>query len=45
VVPDYPQTGDQVHEFFLQLAQPAGPLRHLHGERAEKYRLDLFEKA
>lgn len=45
VVPDYPQTGDEVHEFFLQKAGPNGPLKHLHGHRAEKYRLDLFEKA
>ena len=44
-VPDYPQTGDEVHEFFLQKASPAGPLKHQHGHRAEKYRLDLFEKA
>ena len=43
VVPDYPQTGDEVHEFFLQKAQPGGPLRHLHGHRADKYRLDLLE--
>ncbi len=42
VVPDYPQTGDEVHEFFLEKASPAGPLRHLHGHRADKYRLDLF---
>lgn len=45
VVPDYPQTGDEVHEFFLQKAQPGGALRHVHGHRADKYRLDLFEKA
>lgn len=44
VVPDYPQTGDQVHEFFLEKTQGNGQLQHLHGERAEKYRLDLFEK-
>ncbi len=44
VVPDYPQTGDEVHEFFLQRAAPHGPLRHLHGHRADNYRLDLFEK-
>ena len=43
VVPDYPQTGDEVHDFFLQKAGPQGPLRHLHGHRADKYRLDLFE--
>ncbi|MVN76890.1 methyltransferase domain-containing protein [Hymenobacter sp. HMF4947] len=45
VVPDYPQTGDEVHDFFLQKTQPGGALRHLHGHRADKYRLDLFEKA
>lgn len=44
VVPDYPQTGDEVHEFFLQKAQSGGPLRHLSGTRHNKYRLDLFEK-
>ena len=43
VVPDYPQTGDEVHDFFLQKAGPHGPLKHLHGHRADKYRLDLFE--
>lgn len=43
-VPDYPLTGDEVHEFFLTKAQPDGPLRHVHGHRAEKYRLDLFER-
>ena len=45
VVPDYPQTGDEVHEFFLQKTQPGGPLRHLLGERHDKYRLDLLEKS
>jgi SAM-dependent methyltransferase len=44
IVPDYPQTGDEVHEFFLKKATPDGLLQHLHGHRAEKYRLDLFEK-
>ena len=45
VVPDYPQTGDEVHAFFLQKTQPGGPLRHLSGERHAQYRLDLLEKA
>lgn len=45
VVPDYPQTGDEVHEFFLAKAQPDGPLRHLTGQRYDKYRLDLLEKS
>jgi SAM-dependent methyltransferase len=44
VVPDYPQTGDEVHEFFLEKAGPTGPLAHLHGHRADKYRLDLFAR-
>jgi SAM-dependent methyltransferase len=44
VVHDYPQTGDEVHEFFLAKTQPGGPLRHLLGERHDKYRLDLLEK-
>ncbi|WP_324678362.1 class I SAM-dependent DNA methyltransferase [Hymenobacter sp. GOD-10R] len=44
VVHDYPLTGDEVHEFFLNRATPEGPLQHLHGERYEQYRLDLLEK-
>lgn len=43
-VHDYPLTGDEVHEEFLAIARDGQPLRHLHGHRAEKYRLDLFEK-
>ena len=43
-VHDYPLTGDEVHEFFLQKAQPGGPLRHLSGQRHGKYRLDVLEK-
>jgi len=37
-VHDYPQTGDDVHAALL--TTPG--LRHLHGERHEQYRLDLF---
>jgi len=44
LVHDYPLTGDEVHEFFLQKAEADGPLRHLHGQRQETYRLDLLEK-
>jgi len=44
IVPDYPQTGDEVHEFFLQKAGTGRVLSHLHGHRADKYRLDLFSK-
>jgi SAM-dependent methyltransferase len=43
-VHDYPLTGDDVHEFFLNLTTPGGPLRHLKSQRHETYRLDLFEQ-
>ncbi|MBC8083474.1 MAG: methyltransferase domain-containing protein [Hymenobacter sp.] len=43
-VPDYPLTGDEVHEFFLAQAGPAGPLEQLHGHRAAQYRLDLLAR-
>lgn len=39
-VPDYPLTGDEVHELFLRRPE----LRSLHAERHEKYRLDLVER-
>lgn len=41
-VPDYPQTGDQVHEAALRRAPT--PLTHLRGERHERYRLDLLRR-
>ncbi|AIZ63108.1 methyltransferase [Hymenobacter sp. DG25B] len=44
-VHDYPLTGDQVHEYFLQHSGPDGPWRHLLGQREATYRLDLLEKA
>ena len=45
-VPDYPLTGDEVHDAFLAYANRAdSALRHLTGSRAEQYRLDLFERA
>ena len=43
-VHDYPLTGDQVHDFFLESAESNGPLSHLTNQRAETYRLDLFQK-
>ena len=43
-VPDYPLTGDQVHDFFLETAQEGGPLTHLTHQRESTYRLDLFQK-
>lgn len=39
---DNPLSGDQVHEAFLAL--PSSQLKHLKGDRAENYRLDLFER-
>ena len=44
-VHDYPLTGDDVHQFFLDKTSPAGPLRHLAGQRHETYRLDLLERS
>ena len=43
-VPDYPLTGDQVHEQFLNIAGEGKPLTHVLGQRADTYRLDLFQK-
>ncbi|PJJ47787.1 class I SAM-dependent DNA methyltransferase [Hymenobacter chitinivorans] len=43
-VHDYPLTGDEVHDFFLQQTASNGPLRHLHGFRHNTYRLDVLEK-
>ena len=39
-VPDYPQTGDAVHDALL--ARPE--FRHVHGTRADTYRLDVLER-
>ncbi|GAB3677291.1 class I SAM-dependent methyltransferase [Hymenobacter agri] len=44
-VHDYPLTGDDVHQFFLDKAGQAGSLRHLGGQRHETYRLDLLAKS
>ncbi len=41
-VPDYPLTGDAVHEVFIARAEPE--LRHVGGERSDRYRLDLFAR-
>lgn len=43
-VPDYPLTGDQVHETFLSSAGPGQPLTHVQQQQTEKYRLDVFQK-
>lgn len=42
IIDDAPLTGDEVHEEFLH--RNGGLLDHLRGERAETYRLDLFER-
>jgi SAM-dependent methyltransferase len=39
---DNPLSGDQVHEAFLAL--PASQIKHVKGDRAAQYRLDLFER-
>lgn len=39
---DYPLSGDEVHDAFLELCHTK--LRHLKGQREEQYRLDLFER-
>ena len=38
---DYPLTGDEVHDSFRSLKG----LRHLRGERKEKYRIDLYQRS
>ncbi|GAB4024935.1 class I SAM-dependent DNA methyltransferase [Spirosoma koreense] len=43
-VHDYPLTGDEVHDFFMELTQTGGPLTHLTHQRASTYRLDLFQR-
>ncbi len=43
-VPDYPLTGDQVHNYFMDLCHQKKHLKHLFHQREEKFRLDLFEK-
>ncbi|WP_404787797.1 class I SAM-dependent DNA methyltransferase [Altericista sp. CCNU0014] len=41
--PDYPLTGDEVHDSFLELIPDR--LQHLQAKRKAKYRLDLFQRA
>ncbi|QHV97677.1 class I SAM-dependent DNA methyltransferase [Spirosoma endbachense] len=43
-VPDYPLTGDQVHEQFMEATGEGNSLTHLSGQRTDKYRLDLFRR-
>lgn len=44
-VSDFPLTGDQVHDFFMDRSGTGKPFKHFKHFRAEKYRLDLFEKS
>ncbi|MVN22490.1 class I SAM-dependent DNA methyltransferase [Mucilaginibacter arboris] len=44
VVPEFPLTGDQVHNYFMDLSLQKQHLKHLLHQRKEKFRLDLFEK-
>lgn len=44
-VDDYPQTGDAVHDRFIQFSQQNTTLHHLGGKREPTYRLDVFRKA
>lgn len=41
-VHDYPQTGDDVHDLFAEWSE--NKFRHLAQRRAEKYRIDVWEK-
>jgi SAM-dependent methyltransferase len=40
--PDYPLTGDEVHDYFVQFVPTQ--LEHLQHQRTDLYRLDLFQK-
>ena len=42
-VHDYPQTGDEVHDRFTKFAETK-PLNNIRSERAENYRLDVWER-
>jgi len=41
-VADYPQTGDAIHDSFIELS--AGKLKHLDAKRTDDYRLDVWRK-
>lgn len=44
VVAEFPLTGDQVHEYFMNLSLQKQQLKHLLHQREKQFRLDLFEK-
>ena len=39
-VPDYPQTGDEVHDYWLSRPE----WKQVSGERRERYRIDILER-
>jgi len=44
-VQEFPLTGDQVHELFMESASlESSALKHLYGKSESQYRIDLFEK-
>ncbi|AQG79319.1 class I SAM-dependent DNA methyltransferase [Spirosoma montaniterrae] len=43
-VPDYPLTGDQVHDLFMAATGEGQPLTHLLNQRTDSYRLDLVSR-
>lgn len=44
LVAGYPLTGDAVHEHFLGLCTPGGPMRQTGADRELSYRLDVLER-
>ena len=44
VVPEFPLTGDEVHDYFMNLCRQKKHLKQVLHQRHEKFRLDLFEK-
>ncbi len=44
-VADYPLTGDEVHEAFIHFGKETNTLTALTHQRADTYRLDLFERS
>ncbi|GGM89894.1 methyltransferase [Dyadobacter beijingensis] len=44
VVEEFPLTGDQVHEFFIEESDESGPLDHLKNRKEPEYRMDLFKR-
>lgn len=43
-VPDYPMSGDDVHDSFLKFAAKAGNYRKVVHERENRYRLEVWQK-